>query len=322
MNTKEGKYSFLYPEIEPFNEGFINVSDLHTVHFEQCGNPNGKPVLFVHGGPGGGINPMYRRFFNPEKYHMALVNQRGSGKSTPHAELEENNTANLVSDFEMIRQTLNIDKWMVFGGSWGSTLGLVYAQTHPERVSELVLRGIYLGTDKENKWLFGGQGANRVFPEYWAPFEALIPEDERYNMLEAYHRRLTSDDPSILKQAADCWSGWETSICQLQHDPKMVEDYLASPSGVSMARLECHYMRNACFLQPNQILNNIEKIKHIPGYIIHGRYDMVCAAESAWQLHQAWPESQLHYVTYAGHSLLDPALAEKCVEITDLLAGD
>ena len=308
---------FFYPEIEPFNETFLSVSDLHTVHFEQCGNPRGKPVLLVHGGPGGGINPVYRRFFNPEKYHVILVNQRGSGKSTPHAALEENNTQNLIADFEKIREHLNIDKWMLFGGSWGSTLSLAYAQTHPERVSEMILRGIYLATTRENQWLFNGKGANHIFPDFWKPFIEIIPEEERDNLLEAYYQRLTSEDESVKHTAAQAWSAWEISISTLHHNPQNVTDFLNSPSATSMARLECHYMRNNCFLSDNQLLKNISRIQHIPAIIVQGRYDIVCSADSAYKLHQAWPGSILHFVTEAGHSMSDPALAKKLVEATD-----
>jgi proline iminopeptidase len=312
----------LYPTIEPFAEHRIPVSKLHTLHFEQCGNPDGKPVLFIHGGPGGGINAIYRQFFDPNYYHIILVDQRGAGKSTPHAETKENNTQNLINDFEIIRQQLNIKKWMLFGGSWGSTLGLAYAQAHPECVTEMVLRGIYLASDIENQWLFGGQGANRIFPDYWQSFVNLIPEAERYDMLAAYHRRLNHEDPKIQKQAADAWSGWEISISKLHHDPEAVSAFLASPSGVAMATLECHYMYNGCFLEENQLLHNMDKITHLPGHIVQGRYDTVCAPACAWTLHQAWPDSKLHFVTEAGHSMTDPALAKKLVEITDLIKNN
>ncbi len=309
--------NFLYPEIEPFKEQFIKVSELHTIHFEQCGNPNGKPVLFIHGGPGGGIEPVYRRFFNPEKYYIVLVDQRGSGKSVPHAEIKENNTKNLISDFEKIRLQLKIDRWMVFGGSWGSTLGLAYAQAHPEQVTELILRGIYLATEEDNQWLFGGGGANRIFPDFWGKFIAVIPEEERNDLLTAYYRRLTSGNAEIREKAAKAWSGWEASIVKLLHDPDMLKEVLESPAALSLAILECHYMHQHCFLAPNQLLNNIHKIKHIPGVLVHGRYDMVCTAQNAWRLHQAWPESELHYVPDAGHSITDTSLAKKLVEITD-----
>jgi len=311
--------NFLYPEIAPFNESLVPVSALHTVHFEQCGNPNGTPVLFVHGGPGGGIDPIYRQFFNPDKYHVILVNQRGAGKSTPHAELKENNTQNLIQDFETIREQLQIDQWMVLGGSWGSTLGLAYAQAHPNRVTKLVLRGIYLATEEEDQWLFGGGGANRIFPDHWADFVKLIPETERHNMLNAYYKRLTSEDTEVQHAAAQAWSRWEISISKLVHNPEDVTTFLASPSATSMARLECHYMLNRSFLQPNQLLDDMQKIQHIPGIILHGRYDIVCAAASAWTLHQAWPNSTLHYVNRAGHSMADPDLAKKIIEITDNL---
>lgn len=311
----------LYPEIEPFNQHFIQVSDLHTVHYEESGNPDGKPVLFVHGGPGGGIDPFYRRFFHPEKYHVILVDQRGSGKSTPHADLRENTTQDLISDFEVIRRERDIDSWMVFGGSWGSTLSLAYAQAHPEHVTELVLRGIYLATDKENDWLFNGGGASHVFPDFWEHFVGIIPVGERDNLLAAYYKRLTSDDPAIVEEAARAWSGWEYSISTLRHDQKGLREFLDSPAMTSLARLECHYMHHQCFLQPNQLIDNLDKIKHIPSYIVHGRYDMVCAPGQAWLLHSRWPDSHLDFVEDAGHSLKDPTLAARLVEITNKIVG-
>jgi proline iminopeptidase len=311
---------FLYPEITPYNEAYIEVSDIHTVHFEECGNPEGQPVLFLHGGPGGGIDPLYRRFFNPDYYRVILVNQRGSGKSTPFASLEENNTQNLIKDLETIRNSLNIDHWMVFGGSWGSTLGLAYAQAHPNNISHLILRGIYLGSERENQWLFGGQGANYLYPDYWEDFIQMIPKDERDDMIGAYYKRLTNTDENIYKPAALAWSRWEVSVSQLHHDTKKVEQYLDSPAGISMARLECHYMQHKCFLKPNQLLNNLETIRHIPCIIVHGRYDVVCAPQSAWTLHKAWPESTLHYISDAGHSLGDPSLAKKLHQCMDELA--
>ncbi len=308
---------FLYPDIEPFNESFVTVSDLHTIHFEQCGNPNGVPVLFLHGGPGGGIDPLFRRFFNPDYYHVILINQRGAGKSTPFAELRENTTQNLVQDCEVVRELLNIEQWLIFGGSWGSTLGLAYAQTHPDRVTRMVLRGIYLASEQENQWLFGGHGANYLFPEFWEPFAAIIPEEEQHDMISAYYRRLTSPDESVVKQAALAWSGWEVSVSKLHHDAKAVKAYLESPAGISMARLECHYMKNKCFFEPNQLIENMHKIQHIPSTIVHGRYDSVCAARSAWVLHKAWPNSALHYVTQAGHSIADYELGKKLKQCMD-----
>jgi proline iminopeptidase len=308
---------FLYPDIEPFNESYVTVSDLHTVHFEQCGNPAGQPVLFLHGGPGGGIDPLYRRFFNPDHYHVILVNQRGSGKSTPFAETQQNNTQALIEDFEKIREQLSLKQWMVFGGSWGSTLALAYAQAHPHAVTQLILRGIYLGSDAENQWLFGGQGANRIFPELWQPFLGLIPEDERHDMIAAYYTRLINPDKAVHLPAAKAWSAWEVGISKLEHDAAAVTEYINSPACLSLSRFESHYMHNRCFLEPNQLINNMDKIQHIPGIIVHGRYDVICAAASAWKLHQAWENSTLHYVSQAGHSLADPQLAKKLLTCMD-----
>ena len=312
--------SNLYPPIEPFATHNFSVSDLHTIYVEQCGNPNGQPILFIHGGPGGGTDPIHRCFFNPEYYHIILVDQRGCGKSTPFAELCDNNTANLITDFELIRQKLDISQWILFGGSWGSTLALAYAQAHPQSVSTLILRGIYLASERQSQWLFGGHGANYIFPDYWEPFRDHIAPDKRNNMLQAYYELLTNEDESIRVAAATLWSQWEISISTLQYNPEAVTEFNSNPRGVSMATLECHYMLNQCFLEPEQLINNMHKIAHIPGYIVHGRYDMVCTAASAWQLHQAWPQSQLHYVTHAGHSLTDPDLATALVAITDQLA--
>lgn len=310
----------LYPEVQPISEHYLEVSDLHKIHYELCGNPKGKPVLFVHGGPGGGIDPSCRRFFNPELYFIVLVNQRGSGLSTPHAELNENTTQHLINDFELVRQACGIEQWMLFGGSWGSTLSLAYSQEHPDRVTELVLRGIFLGTERECQWLFGGQGANYVFPDYWQSFVDLIPKSEQDNLLLAYYNRLTSDSTETIAQAALAFSRWEYSISMLQPDLDAVDELLATPVAMSLARLECHYMYHQCFLKPNQLLDGLDKIKHIPTYIVHGRYDMVCAPRSAWILHSQLPGSQLSYVT-AGHSLKDPEIAKELVRITNAIVG-
>ena len=311
----------LYPEITPFNEADIAVSDLHTVHYEQCGNPDGKPVLFVHGGPGGGIDPYYRRFFNPDKYRVILVDQRGCGQSRPLYELQDNTTQDLIADFEKIRVTLGIEKWMVFGGSWGSTLSLAYAQSHPDRVTELVLRGIYLGTDRENTWLFGGNGANYIYPDYWEDFIAVIPESQRDNLLSAYYHIFTGADQALKERAAKAWSAWEVSISQLDFDMERVQRTLDSTVGISLAMLECHYMYHQCFLQPNQLLANIDVIRDIPGVIVHGRYDMVCAPKSAWELAQTWPQAELIYVPAAGHSMAESAIASELVRATDAFVG-
>jgi proline iminopeptidase len=306
----------LYPEIEPFHTELLAVSELHKVYFEECGNPNGKPVLFVHGGPGGGIQPHYRRYFNPEIYRIILVDQRGCGKSLPHAETRENNTQLLISDFEKIRMLLKISKWQVFGGSWGSTLALAYAQAHPEVVSELVLRGIFLGRPKELDWMYQW-GCSEVFPEAWANFIKIIPEEERYDLRLAYHKRLTHTDQKIRYEAAQAWSIWEGSISKLFYDPEMVSHYGDPEFALAFARIENHYFMNDLFLTPNQLLEDVYRIRNIPTFIVHGRYDMCCPVTNAWELHQVFPEAQLNIIPDAGHSISEIGIAKKLVEITD-----
>lgn len=307
----------LYPDIKPFNETTLAVSARHSIHFEQCGNPDGQPIVLVHGGPGGGIDPLYRRFFNPDHYHIILVDQRGSGKSTPHADIIDNTTQALIADFEKIREHLQLNAWILFGGSWGSTLSLAYAQAHPDNIQGLILRGIYLATEAENNWLFGGHGAHLVYPDYWQDFISIIPDDEHDNLIAAYYKKLTSNDEQQRRSAAHAWSRWEVSISKLNYDQAAVDAFLASPSGISMACLECHYMKNRCFLKPNQLLNNIDRIRHIPTAIVHGRYDMVCNVNNAWQLHQAMPQSELYIIPAAGHSMTENNIAKKLVALTD-----
>jgi proline iminopeptidase len=311
--------SVLYPSIEPFQETFLRVSDLHTLYFEECGNPQGKPVLFIHGGPGGGIQSHYRRYFDPKIYHIILVDQRGCGKSTPHAETRENTTSLLISDFEKIRENLNIKKWQIFGGSWGSTLALAYAEAHPSVVTELVLRGIFLGRSKELDWMYQW-GCSEVFPEAWADFIQIIPEEERDNFRLAYHKKLTSPDQNTRYQAAKAWSIWEGSISKLFYDPTMVKHYGDPEFALAFARIENHYFMNDLFFTPNQLMNEVHKIKHIPTFIVHGRYDMCCPVTNAWELHQAFPESELHIIPDAGHSMSEIGIAKKLVEITNRLA--
>ncbi|WP_042517053.1 prolyl aminopeptidase [Francisella philomiragia] len=306
----------LYPEIEPYNQEFLKVSDIHTICFEECGNPNGKPALFIHGGPGGGIQPSYRQYFNPDKYRVILVDQRGCGKSTPFAELRENTTQNLIEDFEKIRKKLNIDKWMLFGGSWGSTLGLAYAQAYPEVVTELVLRGIFLGREKELLWLYQ-HGASMVFPDMWEKYIEPIPVEQRKDFISAYHSILTGDDEKLKQQAAVAWSVWEASTSKLFVDKKSIDRYGEDKFSLAFARIECHYFKNKLFIEEAQLLNEAYKIKDIPGVIVQGRYDMVCPAVSAWDLHKVWPKAELDIIADAGHSISELGILEALVRATD-----
>ncbi|MBK2357365.1 prolyl aminopeptidase [Francisella hispaniensis] len=309
----------LYPEIEPFNQEFLKVSDIHTIYFEECGNPNGKPAVFIHGGPGGGIQPSYRQYFNPDKYRVILVDQRGCGKSTPFAELKENTTQDLIQDFEKIRKKLNIDKWMIFGGSWGSTLGLAYAQAYPEVVTELVLRGIFLGREKELSWLYQ-HGASMVFPDMWEKYIEPIPVEQRKDFISAYHSILTGDDEKLKQQAAIAWSVWEASTSKLFIDKKSIDRYAEDKFSLAFARIECHYFKNKLFIQEAQLLEEAYKIKDIPGVIVQGRYDMVCPAVSAWDLHKVWPKVELDIIADAGHSISEPGILEALVRATDKFA--
>ncbi|APA83903.1 prolyl aminopeptidase [Francisella tularensis] len=309
----------LYPEIEPYNQEFLKVSDIHTIYFEECGNPNGKPALFIHGGPGGGIQPSYRQYFNPDKYRVILVDQRGCGKSTPFAELRENTTQNLIEDFEKIRKKLNIDKWMLFGGSWGSTLGLAYAQAYPEVVTELVLRGIFLGREKELSWLYQ-HGASMVFPDMWEKYIEPIPVEQRKDFISAYYSILTGDDEELKQKAAIAWSVWEASTSKLFVDKKSIDRYGEDKFSLAFARIECHYFKNKLFIEEAQLLKEADKIKDIPGVIVQGRYDMVCPAVSAWDLHKVWPIAELNIIADAGHSISEPGILEALVRATDKFA--
>jgi proline iminopeptidase len=310
----------LYPEIEPYADHFLPVSDRHTIHYEEAGNPDGLPVLFVHGGPGGGIEPVYRRYFHPEKYRVILVDQRGSGKSTPHAELEENNTQNLIADMETVRDHAGVDRWMVFGGSWGSTLGLAYSQAHPERVTSLVLRGIFMCRDDEISWFYQA-GASKLFPDLWEAFLAPIPVAEHDDLLHAYYRRLTGNDEQLKLEAAKAWSIWEASTSKLLISQDLADHFGEDAFSLAFARIESHYFVNHAFLTPNQLLNDIDKIRHIPGVIVQGRYDVVCPATSAWDLHKAWPEAEFHMIPDAGHSMSEAGIIDKLIAATDRYAG-
>lgn len=306
-----------YPPIEPYDQGMLQVSPVHNIYYEQCGNPEGLPVVFLHGGPGGGVIPDYRRFFDPAAYRIVLFDQRGAGRSTPHASLEENTTWHLVEDIERLRERLGIESWVVFGGSWGSTLSLAYAQTHPSRARALVLRGIFLCRPKEIRWFYQ-EGASAVFPDVWEEYERVIPEAERGDFLRAYHRRLTSDDEGVRLEAARAWSVWEGSTSKLYPDPNLIEHFGEEHLALSLARIECHYfMNNAFFSTDNYLIENVDKIRHIPAVMVQGRYDVVCPAMSAWELHRAWPEAELRIIPDAGHSATEPGTVSALVEATD-----
>jgi proline iminopeptidase len=310
----------LYPEIEPSSTQRLAVDAIHTLHIEECGNPHGLPVVFLHGGPGAGISAYHRRFFDPARYRIVLFDQRGAGQSTPHAELRDNTTQHLVADIETIRAHLGIDRWVVFGGSWGSTLALAYAQAHPDRVIGLVLRGIFLGRPGELRWfneLDGG--ASWIFPERWRRYLEHIPMVERGDMVEAYWRRLDSADGDVRLAAAQAWGFWEGGSTTLVHDPDESGMFEEPHTAISVARAEAHYFRHKVFLEPDQLLRDVDRIRHIPATIVHGRYDVICPVKSAWDLACAWPEAALHIVL-AGHSAADPAIVDVLVGATDALA--
>ncbi len=311
----------LYPPLEPYRTGRLRVSALHELYFEESGNPKGKPVVFVHGGPGGGTEPKHRRFFDPQAYRIVLVDQRGCGQSTPHAELEENTTWHLVADLEQLREHLGIQKWQVFGGSWGSTLALAYSQKHPERVTELVLRGIFLLRKQEIDWFYQ-RGCSAMFPDAWESYLAPIPEEERGDLLHAYHRRLTGPDPKVRQEAARAWSVWEGSTSCLLPNADLIARTAGDEFSLAFARIECHYFVNRGFMRTDaQLLEDAHKIRHIPGVIVQGRYDVVCPAESAWALHRAWPEAELRIIADAGHSANEPGITSALVEATDRFRG-
>jgi proline iminopeptidase, Neisseria-type subfamily len=309
----------MYPEIQPYRTRQLAVDARHTLRVEECGNPDGLPVVFLHGGPGAGLAAYHRRFFDPARYRIVLFDQRGAGQSTPFADLTDNTTWHLVADIETIRRELGIARWVVFGGSWGSTLGLAYAQTHPERVLGLVLRGIFLGRPAEIRWFYEEGGASWILPEKWARYAAAIPAEERGEMMEAYWRRLSSDDEAVRLAAAKAWGRWEGGSITLEENPATEASFAAPEVAVSLARIEAHYFRHQCWLQPDQLLRDVPKIRHIPATIVHGRYDIICPARSACELAAAWPEAELHIVL-AGHAATEPAIVDRLVQATDRLA--
>ncbi len=306
----------LYPSIEPYNSGRLKVSKLHEIYFEECGNPRGIPALMVHGGPGGGSNPAMRRYHDPDKYRIILLDQRGCGRSTPHAELEGNTTWDLVADMEVLRQHLELESWQLLGGSWGSTLALAYAQTHPGAVSGLILRGVFLLRRRELEWFYQ-EGCSWIYPDAFEAFLAPIPEDERHDMIAAYYKRLTSHDPGVQREAAKAWSVWEGSTLSLLRNETREKQFARDAFALAFARIECHYFVNRGFLErDDQLLANAHQLKNIPGIIVHGRYDVVTPLKSAWELAKAWPRAELKIVPDSGHAMSEPGIIHELVGAT------
>jgi proline iminopeptidase len=309
----------LYPPVKPYRTGRLRVSELHEIYFEESGNPQGKPALFLHGGPGGGTDPKMRRFFDPQHYRIVLLDQRGCGRSRPHAELTDNTTWHLIEDIERLREHLGIARWLVFGGSWGSTLSLAYAEAHPARVTELVLRGIFLLRRWELEWFYQSPGgAAALFPDLWERYVEPIPLEERDDIMRAYYARLTSSDPAVRVRAAQAWSSWEGATSHLLTSANYVAKFADGAYAEAFARIECHYFVNGGFFETDgQLLKNVPRIRHIPAVIVQGRYDVVCPMRSAWDLHRAWPEADLRIVPDAGHSSLERGTVHELVSATD-----
>ncbi len=311
----------VFPEIEPYNIGRLAVPGGHEIYFEECGNPEGKPVVMVHGGPGGGSNATMRRFHDPERYRIILFDQRGCGRSTPYASLEANTTWDLVADMERLRSHLGIDRWQLCGGSWGSTLALAYAETHPETVTELILRGIFMLRQAELKWFYQ-EGCSWIYPDAFEGYLAPIPPAERGDLIAAYHKRLTSPDRAVQLEAARAWSVWEGTTLSLLHDPERVAKFALADYAIAFARIECHYFVNKGFFdRDDQLLADAGRIRHIPGVIVHGRYDVVTPLKSAWDLKQAWPEVDLRIVPDSGHAMTEPGVVHEIVWAAERFAG-
>ena len=305
----------LFPEIKPYKRHQLKVSDIHELYVDEAGNPDGLPVLFVHGGPGSACDASSRRFYDPNDYHIVTFDQRGCGRSTPHSSLEENTTDDLIEDIEKIRQYLGIDQFVLFGGSWGSTLSLLYAQRYPQRVHAMVLRGIFLCRQVDLDWLYR-DGANRIFPDNWDEFQKAIPESERCDLIEAYYNRLTGEDELARMSAAKAWSAWEGNCSKLRPSADAMAKFTKPHNAMALSRIETHYFMNKGFIEENQILKNMEKIKDIPGTIIHGRYDIVCPLDNAYLLHHLWPASELHIIRDAGHSASEPSNVDALIRAT------
>ncbi len=310
----------LYPPIAPYQTGTLPVSTLHTLYYEQSGHPHGKPVVFLHGGPGGGSVPVYRQYFDPAQWRIVIFDQRGCGQSTPHAELRENTTWDLVADIERLRSHLNIKQWVVFGGSWGSTLALAYSQTHPDRCLGLILRGIFLLRRQEILWFYQA-GCDQIFPDAWEAYLAPIPPEARHDLLTAYYQQLTSPDRAIQQRAARAWSVWEATTSRLLPDPTLQAHFAQDDFATAFARIECHYFINrGFFAQDDQLLVNCDRIRHLPTIIVQGRYDVVCPMASAWALHKALPQAELIIIPDAGHSMMEPGITSALVAASDRVA--
>jgi proline iminopeptidase len=323
MDMHTSQRRTLYPEIEPYETGMLDVGDGHSLYWELTGNPDGKPALMLHGGPGGGSSPDHRRQWNPDKYKILVFDQRGCGKSTPYASLENNTTWDLVEDIEKLRtQVSKVEKWQVFGGSWGSTLSLAYSQRYPERVTEIILRGIFLFDEYEIDWMYAEGGASQVYPDKWDEFEHAIPEAERGNMVEAYRKRLLSDDKDEQLRAAQAWSKWEGDIVTLLPSPSTVEHFTSPEVAVAVARIENHYMANNGWFEEGQLLKGAEKLRGIAGVIVQGRHDTCTPPVAAWKLKQAWPEVDLQIVPDGGHLFNEPGILDGLVRATDRFAND
>ncbi|WP_462379869.1 prolyl aminopeptidase [Pseudomonas sp. Marseille-QA0892] len=307
----------VFPEIKPYARHELAVDDPHVLYVDESGTRVGLPVLFVHGGPGGGCDSMSRRFFDPALYRIVTFDQRGCGRSLPHASLEKNTTWDLVADMERIREHLGIDKWVLFGGSWGSTLSLAYAQRHPDRVHALILRGIFLCRPQDFHWFYQ-DGASRLFPDYWQDYLAPIPQEERGDLMRAFYKRLTGSDQIAQMHAAKAWSCWEGRTLTLRPSPEVVERF--HERALAIARIECHYFVNDAFLEPDQLIRDMPKIAHLPGIIVHGRYDVVTPMDNAWALHQAWPGSELQIIREAGHAASEPCITDALVRATNEMA--
>jgi proline iminopeptidase len=322
MDMQTSSRRTLYPPIEPYQSGHLDVGDGHSLYWELSGNRDGKPVVFLHGGPGGGSSPEHRRQFDPERYNILVFDQRGCGRSRPFASLDNNTTNDLVEDVERLRtEVAGVDQWQVFGGSWGSTLALAYAQTYPERVTELVLRGIFLFQQYELDWLYKEGGASQLYPDKWDEFAAPIPESERGDLLQAYRKRLTSDDPQLQLMAAKAFSAWEANVVTLLPNPHVIEEFTEPQKAIAIARIENHYMINKGWLEEGQLLRGAEKIRHIPGIIVQGRHDCCTPPRAAWALKQAWPEVDLQIVPDGGHLYNEPGILDGLVRATDRFAA-